>query len=265
MSTTLLIGRMPAAVNRALSHSGEGPIVTPSYSRAVKRGQSSRSWTSMLTPGTSPGRARVVAPWRRLERRAGGRVGLARDSVDAEAVRPVRGDLELEHLAGDRQHLDQRRARSQLGVEHHDPVVVGADRDLVLGQDHPRGLDAAQLRPSQLRAVGHHGARLGHRDDLAGGHVRRPAHDRALVAGPDVDRADGQPVGVRVAFGAEHAADEEVLERAHPMPVDGLDLRPAHREQVLELGDADARVAVVVQPEERDPHPNCSRKRRSLS
>ena len=55
MSTTLLIGRMPAAVSRALSHSGEGPIVTPSYSRAVKRGQSSRSCTSMLTPGTSPG------------------------------------------------------------------------------------------------------------------------------------------------------------------------------------------------------------------
>ena len=36
----------------------------------------------------------------------------------------------------------------------------------------------------------------------------------ALVAGPDVDRADGQPVGVRVALGAQHAADEEVLERA---------------------------------------------------
>ena len=55
MSTTLLIGRMPAAVSRAFSHSGDGPIFTSSYRRAVKRGHSSGSWTSMLTPGTSPG------------------------------------------------------------------------------------------------------------------------------------------------------------------------------------------------------------------
>ncbi len=47
MSTTLLIGRCPAAVNRALSQSGEGPIVTSLNTRAVKRGQ--RSGTSTRT------------------------------------------------------------------------------------------------------------------------------------------------------------------------------------------------------------------------
>ena len=39
MSTTLLIGRWPAALRRAFSHSGEGPIVTSVKTLAVKRGQ----------------------------------------------------------------------------------------------------------------------------------------------------------------------------------------------------------------------------------
>ena len=55
MSTTLLIGRIPAAVRRAFSHSGDGPIFTSSNRRAVKRGHRSGSWTSIVTPGTSPG------------------------------------------------------------------------------------------------------------------------------------------------------------------------------------------------------------------
>ena len=207
MSTTLLIGRIPAAVSRAFSHSGDGPIFTSSNRRAVKRGHSSGSWTSMRHARRRrralPG---IVGPRRRRQRRAGGRVDLARDAVDAQAVGPVRRDLQLEHVGGDRQHVGQRRARPQLGVEHHDPVVVGADRDLVLGQDHPVRLDAAQLGLLELRAVGHHRAGLGDGDDLAGGDVRRAADDLALVAGADVDRADGQAVGVRVLLGASARA-----------------------------------------------------------
>ena len=57
MSTTLLIGRIPAAVRRAFSHSGDGPILTSSYSRAVKRGHSSASWTSIAHAGD------VAAAW----------------------------------------------------------------------------------------------------------------------------------------------------------------------------------------------------------
>ena len=45
MSTTLLIGRWPAAISRARSHSGEGPISTSTKARAVKRGQSSGTST----------------------------------------------------------------------------------------------------------------------------------------------------------------------------------------------------------------------------
>ena len=128
---------------------------------------------------------------------------------------------------------------AQLGVEHHDPVVVGADRDLVLGQDHPVRLDAAELGLLQARAVGHDRARLGDRHDLPGRDVRGAAHDLALVAGADVDRADGQPVGVRVLLGGEDAADEEVLERGDAVRVQRLDLGAGHGQAVLELGQAE--------------------------
>ena len=53
--TTLLIGRWPAAINRAFSHGGDGAIVTSSNRRAVKRGHRSESSTSMCTPSTAPG------------------------------------------------------------------------------------------------------------------------------------------------------------------------------------------------------------------
>src|SRR5882757_1328734 len=47
MSTTLEIGRIPAADSRSCSHSGEGPTFTSLKTRAVKRGQ--RSGTSTVT------------------------------------------------------------------------------------------------------------------------------------------------------------------------------------------------------------------------
>ena len=52
MSTTLLIGRCPAALSRACSQAGEGAMVTSVKARAVKRGQS--SGTSTVTEAYSP-------------------------------------------------------------------------------------------------------------------------------------------------------------------------------------------------------------------
>ena len=45
MSTTLLIGRIPAPISLALSQSGDGPIWTSAKTRAVNRGQSSGAST----------------------------------------------------------------------------------------------------------------------------------------------------------------------------------------------------------------------------
>ncbi len=211
------------------------------------------------------GGARVVGPRRRRERRARDRVHLAGDAVDAQAVGPVGRDLELEHVGGDRQRVGQRSARLEVLRQHHDPVVLAADRDLVLGEDHPARFLAAQLGLLELGAVGHDRARRGDRDGLARRDVRRAADDLVRLALADVDRADRQAVRVGMALGRQDLADPEVLERGDAVAVHAVDLRAGHGEPGRQLVRRQAGVHVVVQPEQRQPHPNCSRKRRSFS
>ena len=153
-----------------------------------------------------------------------------------------------------------------VGLEDHDPVVIGADRDLVLGEDHPVGFDATELGLAERRPVGHHRAGLRDRDGLARGDVRRAAHDLLRRAAADVDQAHAEPVGVRMLVGLEHAADDEVIERGHAVVVDRLDLGPGHRQAVGERVCVERWVDVLAEPLERNAHqPNCSRKRTSLS
>ena len=54
MSTTFEIGRCPAAISRAFSHTGDSPIVTSSNTRAVNRGHRSGHSTVTAAPATSP-------------------------------------------------------------------------------------------------------------------------------------------------------------------------------------------------------------------
>ena len=75
-----------------------------------------------------------------------------------------------------------------------------------------------------------------------------------------------QPVGVRMPLGGEHLPDHELGRVAHAHPVQALDLDPGHRERVGDLLGRHARVAVLAQPCDRDPHaPNCSSSRASFS
>ena len=192
MSTTFEIGRWPAAISRCLSHSGDGPICTSSNTRAVKRRQISGSisietWSSAESSPRGSASASVGSSASGAPRH---RVQVARHAVDAHQVGPVGRDLELEHLVGDRQVLGERRAHRDVAVEHHDPVVVLADADLVLGQDHPARLHAAQLRLAERRAVGHDRARQRHRHRLPGGDVGRAADDRLRLVAAHVDLAD---------------------------------------------------------------------------
>ena len=120
-------------------------------------------------------------------------------------------------------------------VQDHDPVVVGADGELVLGQDHPLGGDAAQLRGPERRPVGHDGAGSRDRDRLAGRDVRRTADDRRGVPLPHGHVADGQAVGVRVALGGEDAPDDEEVERRDAVVVDPVDDGPGQVEPVGQL------------------------------
>jgi hypothetical protein len=253
---------------------GRQPRLQPQRRRAdrhvlVEPGREARAQVGVLDLDRHarhlPGADRIVRPRRWAERRAGGGVHLAGDAVDAQAVGPVRRDLELEHVGGDREHVGERRARLEVLGQDHDPGVLGADGDLVLGEDHPVGLHAAQLRAAELGPVGHDRARRGDGHDLPRGDVGSAADDRPRVAVADRDRADGQPVGVWVALGRQHSPDAEVLERADAVGEHALHLRPGHRQPALERVRVEVRIAVVAQPEDGDPHPNCSSNLRSLS
>ena len=66
--------------------------------------------------------------------------------------------------------------------------------------------------------------------------------------------------------GLQHLADDEVLQGAHPMGLDPLDLGARHRQALGERERVEVGGAVLVQPMQRDAHrQNCSSSRMSLS
>jgi hypothetical protein len=97
-------------------------------------------------------------------------------------------------------------------------------------------------------------ARPSYRDGLAGRDVRRAAHDLGDVVVADVDLAHAQAVGVGVAAGLQHLADDEVLERVDAVVVDRLDLRAGHGQALLDLARREAGVAVLGEPAQGCAH-----------
>jgi len=95
---------------------------------------------------------------RRRQLRSRGRGYLPGDAVDAEAVGPVRRQLELEHSFTDRQVVAQRTADLPVGRQHDDPRALGLVAELLLAQHHPVALDAAQVGLLQLEAALEDGA-----------------------------------------------------------------------------------------------------------
>ena len=210
------------------------------------------------------GRRLGPRPWReiRVERRR----DLAGDAVNVLAVGPVRRDLELEHVVGDGQVVDEGVAHRPVVGQEHDPVVLLAQVELALREHHPVRLHAAQLCDPKLGAVGQHRARERDGDRCARGEVRCTADDAARVTVADVDGAQAEAVGVRVPVAGKHAADPVELQApGDATAVKRLELRPRHRHQLAQLGQWHLERDVVAQPRDGHPHPNCSVKRRSFS
>ena len=89
--------------------------------------------------------------------------------------------------------------------------MFATDPKLVLGENHSRRLDSAQLRLAELCAVRHHGARERHCNGLAGRNVRRAANNCARSIVSAIDAADAESVGVWVLLGAQNLADDKVI------------------------------------------------------
>ena len=218
--------------------------MTCSNTRAVKRGH--RSGHSTLTSRAAERSRASRGPRstaRLRQRRAGGRVQLARDAVHAEAVGPVRRDLELEHVEGDRQHLLQaacparaRRRASQL-VEHHDPSPSAPSSSSLSARIMPSESDAAQLRarraacrrasprPGRATATVWPAATLGAPQTIVAGSPPSPSVARVQTLS-------------RSASGCCSASSTRPTTKRsaarHAVVVDRLDLRAGHRQALLD-------------------------------
>ncbi len=199
---------------------------------------------------------------REAERRAGQHGDLARQPDDRERVAAVRLDVDVEHgVAVQRgQFGPERRARRQ----DQDPVGVDGQPQLVAGAQHPVADDAHLLGALDPTVAGQHRAGERDRDPLAGGDVRRPAHDLERLPCPDGHGREREPIGARVLLDRQQLADDDVAPVGTPR-IDALDLHPEHRQALGEDLRGQVDVHVLAQPAERHPHRNCSRKRRSFS
>ena len=195
------------------------------------------------------------------------RRNLARNAVDREEIGSVARRLDEQHLLDERKHVAERRPGLGLG-EDHDPGVVGAELDLVLGEDHPVRELATDLPLLELEPAGEHrpGQRNGH--GRSGAEVPRSADDLPRLALPHVDPAQLQPVSVRMLRRLEHLADPEEPEVAvlvgDAAPLDALDLGCRDREPRRQLLERHLDGDVVPQPGDRDSQ-NCLSTRRSPS
>ena len=109
---------------------------------------------------------------------------LSGDPVHREQVGAVSRRLDVEHLFDERQHVGERRARLERVVEQHDSGVVGAEVDLVLGEDHPVGHLAAQLAPLERQTVRERRAGERDGDRRAGAEVPGAADDLVRLRPP---------------------------------------------------------------------------------
>ena len=152
------------------------------------------------------------------------------------------------------------------------PSPSGADLELVLGEDHPFGdarraaSPASASVPSGITAPGRAtatvcpAATFGAPHTIVAGSRRDPSPRRDRPCTPSAGRRRG------AARTLEHAPDDEVLDRPRTpwWWIASTFVPVIVRRSSIPL-DVERGIAVFAQPVQRDPHPNCSRKRRSFS
>ncbi len=104
---------------------------------------------------------------RRRQLDAGRRRDLTGDAVDAEAVGPVGGELQLEHGLADRQVVLQGLAHDPVRGQHDDAGALLLEAELLLAHHHAVALDAAQVGLLELEPVLEDGAAERDGDDVA--------------------------------------------------------------------------------------------------
>src|SRR5438034_6003971 len=177
---------------------------------------------------------------------------LARDADDPEAIGAIRLELEREDCLTE--DLAEQSAHGKIRVEDVDPLVLVAEAELLLREDHALALDpphrlAAQDRALAGVAVDDRRAFVGVRNDRALSEVRRTRHDRFLCAHAVVDGRELQLVGIRVLRELLDARRSDLV--VPPRTLDGLPLRARHMKLQSELVYWHTDVDVLPAPRQR--------------
>ena len=191
------------------------------------------------------------------ERTVEGSCGLASQTDHAQAVRTVRGDLEIGNPVVQTEHLFDVLANRGAGGQEQDAVLARI-RHAAVGQTeflerahHAVGRHAAQLALGDLHAARQGGLVQADRADLANGRRRYIgcAGDdlhRLLLA--DIELADLQMVGIRVIDNLEDLAGHNVVDLRAEV-VNLLDLGAGHSQLgiILLRGDA-VHIGIIRKP-----------------
>ena len=207
---------------------------------------------------------RGIVRCRRVELSVQQRRDLPRETDHREEIDPVDRRRDVEHVIADREDVGEWRSRLRPVLEHHDPGVILAEADLVLGEDHsPRELPAKGAFVERLVQDREIRSRERDRDRRTGLEVPCAADDLPRVAFSDVHLAHAEPVGVRVRRRLEHAADEEAAEISVGVGDagidDALDLERRDREPVRDLVGGGVDRDVLAEPREWRAHQWCLR------
>ena len=161
------------------------------------------------------------------------RVKLPGDADVGEQVAPVGRDLHIEAEVVQLHRLHEGRARVELAVQQHDPRVVGAQSQLLLGAEHPFAGLSPDLPPADLEAAGQRRPHGSEGVESAGAHVGGTAHHRHLARRPG-NPTERQPVGPGVRSGFQHLADSHVAQARREVH-HFLHGRPAQRQPLDRL------------------------------
>ena len=238
-----------------------------------RRGRCSAGSPSRSSTSTSTGFGRAIggsSTSTGMQLAVEERRDLPREPDHREQVDAVQRRRHVEHLVADRQHVGERRPRLDPVGEEHDPGMVGAEPDLVLGEDHPaRDLAAQRALVERRREAGQEHAGEADGDGGADAEVPGAADDLARLALPHVDLAELELVGVRDAWRPRRPCRRGGTTRLSPasatprsMIAVDLERRDAQAPRDLVGGGVDA--DVLAEPGERRAHQNWLEKRRSL-
>ena len=135
-----------------------------------------------------------------------------------------------------------------------DALVIVRDLQFGFGDQHAAALDVADLADAKCRILaGNEGAGWRKHAFHSGARIRSAAHNLYRIAGPGIDHAHPQPVGIGVLLCFRDARDDKWREQLG-LVLDAFDLKPDHGQLVSKLAERMMGIEMLLEPAESELH-----------